>query len=381
MSLRKKIVLGCGCLIAVAVVACAVVGYRAYRVADVSVDAYSQVRYLIESGGTIGEAPASETLSSGYLEAVFGDNPTLFDQLQNVVNRGLTGNENVRLGEVAAMIVTYRTAPDGSVEDVVAHIVGDFPLNRRKPQMHRNGYFRHLIDKNLWNMGNTVLGYLGRDMLVFGEDHLVEEHEALLESIFAGDIMPLVNDLDRPLHYSVVFPDPRHIVPGGLRKHVQAVIVKGALTQTGGFFDTLIITPSLRSSAYAYSLFTDMKNLAQIALATKWRGVEEETAWGLHTENWWAHEILNNMDQAVFIQEENTIRLRSDFDRVGVNVVLKCLERMSRDVSQMRYSLNDKLDPRLADAKLQTLKPGHYWTEEHRWGPDWPIAAPQKPTD
>ena len=350
--------------------------HRSYRAGVAGAEMLAQTRFMIQSGGTIGEAPADLALSSGYLAAIFGDNPELLQQLQRVIQRGLAEDTSIRLGEVAAMVVTYRTSPDGEVEDVVAHVIGGFPLTRRRPGFHRDGYFKGLIDANLWNMGNTLLGYLGRDMLLFAEDHLIEQHEEFLEAIFAGNIMPLVHSMDRPLHYTAVFPDPRHLLPPRLRRHVQAVIVKGMLSPQEGFWDALAITPSARSAAYAKSLLADMRTLAVFGLETKWRGVKREVEWGYQIDPWWAYEMVQNLKTGELVQEENTIRMRTEFDRVMVNVVMKCIERMSRDLAQQRMSQGERMDPRLTDARLATSKPQHYWMEEHRWGPDWPFPNP-----
>ena len=67
--------------------------------------------------------------------------------------------------------------------------------------------------------------------------------------------------------------------------------------------------------------------------------------------------------------------MKSDFERVMVNVVLKTIERMGRDMSQMRGTLEERTDPRLVDARMQSSKPLHYWSDDHQWGPDWPIPA------
>ena len=376
MKLKFKVILLVLSVVLIGLGALGYYGLRFYRASTMGADALSQVRFLVQSGGTIGEVPADMALSSGYLAAIFGDSPELLEQLQRVIQRGLAEDTSIRLGEVAAMVVTYRTSEDGEVEDVVAHVIGGFPLARRRPGFHRDGYFRGLIDSHLWEMGNTLVGYLGRDMLLFAEDHLIEQHEEFLEAIFAGNIMPLIHSMDRPFHYTAVFPDPRHLLPPRLRRHVQAVVVKGELSPHEGFWDALLITPSARSAAYAQSIFSDMRTLAIFGLETKWRGVKRKVEWGYQIDPWWAYEMVQNLKEGELVQEENTVRMRTEFDRVMVNVVMKCVERMSRDLAQQRMTQGERMDPRLTDARLATRKPQHYWMEEHRWGPDWPFPNP-----
>lgn len=356
-------------------VALAVLGYRAARVVQVATDFKDQVRYLIENGGTIGEAPAQETFSLEFLEAIFGDNPQLLDKLKSVVHEGLADEPALNVGEVAAMLVTYHTTPDGDVQDVVVHAIGGFPLARRQPGFHRHGYFFHQLDRDLWNMGNVIIGFLGRDMVLFAEsEEVASKQQELIDSIFSGSITTLVNNISRPLHYTAVLPDPRRVVPPQLRNHIQAVVLKGSLAPLKGHWEALLLTPSVDSARYAISLLKDMKMASQLALKTRWHGVVEQTLWGPMIDTWWAYEMVQTMEQSTLERAQNLIRARSDFERVMVNAVLKTIERAGRDLAQMRGSLEEKEDPRVVDAQLQSKKPLHYWSEEHQWGPDWPIA-------
>ena len=158
--------------------------YRAVRVYRVATNFESQVRYLIENGGTIGEAPAADTFSMNYLQAIFGENPDLLEQLKQVIQQGLAEQPELNLGEVAAMIVTYHVADDCKIEDLVAHAVGGFELAREKPGFHRNGYFFQQLDNKLWNYGNLLVGFLGRDIVLFATD------ERSGDGVAAGSFSP-----------------------------------------------------------------------------------------------------------------------------------------------------------------------------------------------
>jgi len=83
--------------------------------------------------------------------------------------------------------------------------------------------------------------------------------------------------------------------------------------------------------------------------------------------------MVQTSERAKIEQEESIVRAHTEFERIMVNVVLKAIERLGRDLAQMRGSLDEKLDPRIVDAQLQSRKPLHYWSEPHRWGPNWPI--------
>jgi hypothetical protein len=349
-------------------------GFRAHRLYHTARDWQKDIRYLIENGGTVGEAPAAEVMDQGYLEAVFGGDPDLLAKLRTVIAKGMAEDPAMNLGEVAAMVVTYHKTSDNQVEDVAAHIIGGFPLGQRKRGFHRDGYFAHQIDHSLWNAGNSAVAFFGRDILVFADEAVVTRQQELLESILSGNIMPLVKALsDRPLYYTAVFPDPRRVVPPQLRPHVQAFIIKGHLAPSEGAWEMMVLTPSPESASYALSILYDMKLAGQMALQARWQGVELETAWGKHIPTWWAYEMVNTLQRTTIEKEQNIVRMKVEFDRVMVNATLKSIERMGRDLAQMQGSLEEKLDPRLVDARLHSSKPAHYWNDEHRWGPNWPI--------
>jgi len=346
-------------------------------------DFQARIRYLVETGQTIGEKPASEAFSADYLQTIFGDNPELLENLKNVVQKGLAKDASLTAGEVTALLVTYHRLDDGSVADVIVHAVGGFPAARKRPGFHRDGYFFQQIDSDVWTLGNLCIGFLGRDVIVFGADEAAtEQQRQLLDSIFSGEIMMLVEHLQKPLYFSLVLPDPRQAVPPQLRNHVQAVVVKGYLGHQDGRCEVLILTPSPRSARYALSLFSDMKTTAEMALRTKWEGVPKLNEWGQFQYDWWAVEMVKTMEQATLEQEFSLIRLSSSFERVMVNAILKSIERMSCDLAAMQGIEDERLDPRLVDARLMSrdpLNPSrhplHYWSAPHQWGPDWPIPS------
>jgi hypothetical protein len=363
----------------------AIVGASAYvlirgkRLVQTAYDLRNQIRYLIQNGGTIGEVPASEAFEDGYLEAVFGGDPELLGKLRGVIAKGLAEDPTLSLGEVAAMVITYRKNGENRIEDVVAHVIGGFPLAQRKPGFHRDGYFRAQLDQNLWNTGNSMISFLGRDIVIFADEKVANAQQNVLEAVLAGDILPLAEMIqDRPIYFTAVFPDPRRVVPPQLRPHIQAFIFKGHLAPNDGSYDITILTPNPESASYTLSMVYDMKLVAEIALQGRMGGIVFQREWGPHIPVWWAHEMVHNLQRATLEKEVNLVRMRMRFERVMVNATLKSIERMGRDLAQMRGSLDEKLDPRLVDQRLRSNKPLHYWSEAHQWGPDWPIASPER---
>lgn len=374
---KKRILITSVSVVAVIAIVMGVAAFKGLRLWGLAHDTRAQIRYLIENGGTIGTVPAADTFSADYLRTIFGDTPSLLDQLKAVVAQGLAEDPALNLGEVAALVVTHRKTESGEVEDVVAHVIGGFPLDKRKPGMHRDGYLRHLTDPQLWNWGNTLVGFLGRDMVLFApNDEIFEEQSMLIESTLSGQILPLAESLDKPLYFTAVLPNPKRVLPTQLKGHVQAIVLRGYLGKYEGDLKTLILTPSPASSRYATAIMSDIKTAMIVGLKTRWKGVVQDTPWGPQVDPWWSYELVQILEKSELEREEGIVRLSSEFDRIGVNIVLKGLERMGRDLAAMKKTLDDQQDPRVFDAEYRARKPLHYWSEEHRWGPNWPIAPP-----
>ncbi|MBU0677876.1 MAG: hypothetical protein KJ626_07135 [Verrucomicrobia bacterium] len=376
MRLSKKIVVSCAILV---VAGAGYLTYRGARLATIAFDAREQIRYLVESGETIGEVPAVEAFSTEYLDQVFGGSPELLGKLKGVIAKGLTEDPDLTLGEVAAMVVTYHENDQGEAEDIVAHVFGGFPHETRKPGFHRDGYFKHLLDRNVWSIGNSVISLVGRDLIMFAENETADRQEKIIESLLSGNILPLAYSLDKPLRYTAVFPDPRRVVPRQLKNHIQAVILKGTLGQREGKNEIIFLTPSVKSATYALSVLSDFQTMSEVTLKTQFKGIKRQNEWNMEiVDPWWAYEIVQTSEKSTIEKEGNIIRIRSEYGRVMVNAILKTLERMGRDMAQIRGSLNEGKDPRLVDAELKSRKHQHYWTDEHRWGPNWPIGSLSK---
>ncbi|MDD2236280.1 MAG: hypothetical protein PHG65_03615 [Kiritimatiellae bacterium] len=385
MTFRKKAVAALSVVAIVAAGGAAFLGYRTYRVYDIAQSWRTQIRYLVESGGSIGTAPASEALSDNYLEMVLGDNRELLDELKGLLHEGMDDTHSLNMGEVAAMNITYNVTPEGSNVNVAAHIAGGFPMESRKPGFHRDGFFNELTDNQLYSLGNRQVQFLGRDMIFFASTNYAEQHQGLMDTMFEGQILPLAESLTNRLYHVTVFPNPENVLPPQLRKHVQTVVTKGAIGQYDGNWDVIIITKSPESARYVVSIINDMKRTAEITLSSVLGGDAVETQWGKQYV-WWARSMMDMSARSVVDQKANLVRVRTDFKREMVNATLKTVERAMRDYKAIRERF-DENDPRVAKAlaKADALESQgkrleskgrrmlNYWSEDHQWGPDWPI--------
>ncbi len=355
------------------------VGYRVYRVWSITTSVRDQIRYLVEKGEPIEGTEASKVFGDDYLASIMSDDPALLAQLKSVINKGLEQSPLLNLGEVSAMNLTYHRGPDGQVRDFVAYVTGTFPQGERPTGFHIDGYFNNLLDADAYKIGNNAVRFLGRDIIFFTEESNIAEQQHLLESVLNGNIMPLVSNLSETLHYSTVIPNPTDLLPPQLQSHIQAVVVKGTLSHARGSWDIIAIARSERSASYAISIFQDLKTSAEVILGAVLGGTPRQGQWG-EQYIWWARAMLNTSRQSQLQQDGNLVRLKAVYQRVMVNAVLKSIERMGRDIAAQRLRAAEK-DPRLAralreanGANGQDTSPLSYWSQEHVWGPDWPIS-------
>jgi hypothetical protein len=372
---RLMIVFVCSLTVAAAVFG--VPGYKAVKTYSDVNEVRNHLRYQIEAGETIAAAPADATLSTAYLEIIFGENPELLDQLLGVVDRGMAETPDMNLGQVAAIIVTYRQDEAQQISEVVAHIVGEFPLGRRQVNMHKGGFMENRMDGNLWDTKRSALSFVGRDIIVWAEDETVERpQQELIEAIFAGEISYLVNTISEdPLYYTAVFPNPRDLVPMRMRPHIRAILYNGMISPQGGEMDMIALCNDERSAGRMVSMFQDAVDSAETALRTRFGGEIVETAWNKdRPEVWWAYEMAEALDKIKLTQSESTIRLDANYEREVVNAIMKIIERFGRDYTAILGVQDQKVFPGEVRDFMGDGNENPRWTPSHVTGPDWPFG-------
>ena len=366
-------------------VALGVGGYafvRAYGLYQSTVGGFEHIRYLLESGETVDGIPADDVLSDSYLLSLFGDNPELVDRLKTVVDLGMATDANLKLGSVSAMVVTYRRDTEGEVKDAAIYAIGGFPDPKSKRLGFRStGFFRNELDPELWFSGKAIMNLLGRDIIVFCEADKAEAHMALLFDLLNGGILPLAERIvESPLHYAIVFPEPKELAPPNLRNNLQTVIIKGEMSADSGRTEMMFISPTYRAASQVNNLLQDIAGLARITFHDKFSGYIKEMPWGEMNDSWWAVEYVSLVDSLQIIQDQVLVVATVDYDRVKNNAILKTVERAGRDLAmQKSFSLSGDLPWEFAYRERENPS-GGYWSTPHRWGPEWPLGDEGIPT-
>ena len=374
--MRKIVLRSLALCLLVALCAGAYVGWRALGIYQTAYGGFQHLRYLLESGETLEGVPADDVLSDNYLLSLFGDNPELVERLKTVVDLGMATDANLKLGNVSVMVVTYRKGEGDKIFDAAIYAVGGFPEPKSKRLgFHSTGYFREEVDPDLWVSGNAMMNLLGRDIIVFCEQDKAEAHMALLYDLLNGGILPLAQRVvEAPVHYAIVFPDPKELAPPNLRNSLQTVIVKGEMSADAGKTELMLVSPSAMAAFQVHTIAKDMRKLAAITFHDKFGGYIKEMPWGEMNDVWWAVEYSELISSLQLLQDQVLVIARAEYGRFKNNAILKTVERAGRDLAmQKSFLLAGDLPWEFAYRDMENPS-GGYWSEEHRWGNEWPLG-------
>lgn len=359
-----------------------VVAWRAFSLYSTVRGGISHVRYLLESGEELEGAPAEDVLSDNYLLSLFGNNPELVSQLKKVIDLGMATDASLKLGNVAAMVVTYRQAEGGDIHDAAIYAIGGFPDPKsRRIGFHAAGYIENNFDPTLANAGNALMHLLGRDIIVFCENDRIETHMELLFDLLNGRILPLAQRVaDEPLHYSIVFPEPSEIAPPNLKNAFQTILVRGTMAADTGSTDWVFLCKNPRDTRHVHTLCKDALTLARGTFHDRFGGYIKQMPWGPMNDNWWATEYVSLIDATSLVREDGLVSMSVSYDRIQNNAILKTVERVGRDVAaQKAFALASQSPWEFAFANRDNPRSG-YWSHEHLEGPDWPLGDLGIPT-
>ncbi len=362
------------CLAAVLLVG-AFIGWRAYNVYRTGVGGYKHLRYLLESGETIEGEPAEDVLSDDYLMGLFGNNPELVERLKTIVDLGMATDESLKTGEITAMVVSYQKDGD-EIKDPAIYAIGGFadPKSTRLG-FHSSGFFQHELDPSLWLSGTTVMNMLGRDIILFCEHEKAEQQMTLLYDILNGGILSLAKKIvNSPVHYAIVFPSPRDIVPPNLRNHLQTIFITGVMGPDDSSSEVRFITGNPIRSAHVHAIVKDMLSMARMTFHDNFSGYVKERGWGKQDDVWWATDYVAFIDKAKLSLSPDMVTLRLSGDRAQNNAILKTIERAGRDLAMQRaFSLSGARPWEFVTADLKNPYAG-YWSRDHLDGPEWPLG-------
>ena len=345
--------------------------YQKMHAGYVAADSF---RYFIDRYEAAEAVESGELLTDSYLNLIYGNDPELLGGIQRLLT-GDAGAQTLQMRTISAILTTYQYDENDRVMQLAVRMFGERRMDTRQPGFHKDGYMQYMLDEDLWNCGNTVLAMLGRDIDLKTDKAYLPFQNGLTQSLFTGDLGYILAGIERPHYFILSVPSPRGLLPPELRPHVRSMVFKGRLEPEGGQMQAMLYCKNDRSARYTQSVLDGMKLGLEAILRSRYGGRVEKKAWGPQVDTWWSHQLVVTSEDMQIDQNENVVAMDSRFGRITVNTLLKAIERTGRDLEQMRLQLDQKLDPRLADALRENRQHGNYWSNPHRWGPNWPIPA------
>lgn len=352
-------------------------GWRAGVLYRTAWGGYANLRALLDSGESISGAPAKEVLSDDYLRNLFNNNEQLVASLKNVIDTGMATDDSLQLGNVAAMVILYREDADGAVVEPAVCVIGGFPDPKsERIGFHTRGFLESQLEPSMWTLGFSVVNMFGRDIVLFCEEDKSEMQMERVWNLLNGEILPFARDIvASPVHYTVVLPDPKQLLPPNIRKHVQSLQISGVLRPDDATGELLFVCNSVRAAAYVHHVVRDMADVARIVLHDRFGGYVKEMPWGKMNDQWWAVEAVRTIDESEIVQDNVLVVARGNLDRRQENFLLKLVERCGRDIAVQKAMRLDGTRPWEFAYNQSVEGKGRYWSADHLWGDNWPLGT------
>jgi hypothetical protein len=287
-------------LIAVAVAIFAL-GRRASRAVQATNQLQQAMQEAIQKQQMIVRAPARREFSTAFLQMAFGDNPPLLNEIKKALSEALVEKPALAYGEVALMLATYRQA--GDLRDVALHIFGDF-RPEQVPAFSAEGFFRYNLPAQLYDIGNTMLSVLGRDVIILAKDpETMAQQRAILEAILSGRADLVREYLYEPVAFIGVVPDPARLLTEDLRPYMAAALLKGKISMDDARAEIVILSFDAAGAARLGQQLSDLRLLAIGTSRLRWGGTPR------------ALPALNALSQTQIRVEGPTVVVRSSADR------------------------------------------------------------------
>lgn len=205
------------------------------------------------------KTPARKEFSAAFLQMAFGDNPVLLDQVKEALSHAVGKDTRLSQGDIAMMLTTYRA--EGELRDVAIHVFGNLDPSRL-PHFSSDGYWRGQLTDEFYGIGQSMLGLLGREVLILANKEVKKRQEDLLTNALNGEY-PMVSDyLHDPISFIAVIPDPTKLFPEQYRPYIAAVLVKGKISVDNARTEVIALSYDPQKARELAQMFSDMRMMA-----------------------------------------------------------------------------------------------------------------------
>jgi len=247
-----------GLLLAAGVLAINVTS-RFRRVIQETNQVRSAVQEAVKRQEMVVKAPARKEFSPAFLQMAFGDNPPLLEQIKEALSQAIGEKPQLTQGDIAMMLVTYRA--EGELHDVAIHVFGN--LNpERLPSFSGEGYWKSQLPEQFYNIGQTALSLMGREVLILASKDVEKRQRELLDAS-THDRFPVVQDyFHDPVSFIAVIPEPAKLFTDQYRPFMAAVLVKGKISMDEARFELVALSFDQRKAQELAQMLSDARTMA-----------------------------------------------------------------------------------------------------------------------
>jgi hypothetical protein len=223
----------------------------------------NQVRTVVQEAvkrqEMIVKSPARKEFSPAFLQMAFGDNPPLLEQIKEALSHALNENPTLSQGDVAMMLVTYRA--EGELRDVAIHVFGNL-VPERLPAFSSEGYWKSQLSGQFFNMGQSVLSLLGREVLILASKDVEKRQRELIDAGI-NNRYPVVEDyLHDAVSFIAVIPEPSRLFSEQFRPYMAAVLIKGKISMDDARAEMVALSYDPRKAQELAQLLSDTRMVA-----------------------------------------------------------------------------------------------------------------------
>ncbi|HVM61404.1 MAG TPA: hypothetical protein VMV72_11120 [Verrucomicrobiae bacterium] len=266
---------GLAVLILVAGILALNVTQRIHRVVQETTQVRSVVQEAVKRQDMIVKAPARKEFSAAFLQMAFGDNPQLLEQIKDSLSKALGENPTLAQGDVAMMLVTYRA--EGELRDVAIHIFGNL-VPEKLPAFSSEGYWKSQLPDTFFQMGQSMLSTLGREVVILASPEAEKRQRDLLEAILNNRYDTVQNYLREPVSFIAVIPEPGLLFTDRFRPYMAAALIKGKISLDEGRAEMVALSMDPQKARELAQLLSDTRMMGIGIARVRYGSPEAEAA-------------------------------------------------------------------------------------------------------
>jgi hypothetical protein len=222
-----------------------------------------------EAKPLVGKTPARSVFDPAFLQTAFGDNPLLLAIVRQQLQQATAQNSGLIQTDIAMFAVTYEPGPNGRPTNTVTYLIGDLK-SPRAPGFSDEGQFRRDLPPALFDISNSILAIVGREIQLLGKQEDVDEQRELLEGVLGGDPSMLKAFLYDKQQFRAVIPDPGRLLPESFGSVIRAVAVSVDGSLDGGRGEITFIAPDRERAPDLAKLVGQWRTLAIAAIRVRY---------------------------------------------------------------------------------------------------------------